>query len=134
MSAPGTPAPASAPAAVGAGSLLLTTIRADLSAGISWLEGEFEQTGLMLWNALKGAFIALEPGVASALIDGLTAAVSNAPAAHSIEDIEQAFLNTAKPEALAAAATAGSGAVQTVIAGLRTQFLPGLGGSAPKTQ
>lgn len=98
---------------------LEATIKADLTAGVSWFEDEAASAGLALWNILKGAFIALEPATAQVLVDTLTAAVTAAGTGASIENVETAALNTASTEAQAALAKAGSGVVQTIIAGIK---------------
>lgn len=108
------------------GNTLLSTIVADLKAGASWFEQEASGIGLFVWNTVKSAFIALEPAAAQILMDTLTNAVNGAAAGHSIEQIEQAALNTASTEGKAALAQAGSGVVQTLIAGLRANTLPGV--------
>lgn len=100
-------------------STLLQTIEADLSAGASYLEAEAAGAGLFLWNTLKGAFIALEPAEAAILTTVLGNAVVQAGAGQSIEQIETAALNTTKSEEQAVLLKAGSGVVQTVIAGIR---------------
>lgn len=99
--------------------VLLQTIEADLSAGVSYLETEAESTGLFLWNTLKGAFVALEPAEAAILTSVLGTAVASADAGQSIEQIETSALNTAKADEQAVLLKAGSGIVQTVIAGLK---------------
>ncbi|MDE2096521.1 MAG: hypothetical protein KGL39_04685 [Patescibacteria group bacterium] len=106
-------------------SLLLQTIVSDLKAGASWFETEAENVGLSIWNTVKSAFIALEPAAAKVLVDTLQTAVNSAEAGHSIEDIEASALNTATSEGKAALAQAGSGVVQTLIAGMRANALPG---------
>lgn len=100
-------------------SLLLQTIETDLAAGESWLETEVETVGLNLWNILKGAFVALGPSVGQLVIDTLSAATTAANAGMTIEQVETSALNTAAGEAKAALVTAGSGVVQTIIAGIR---------------
>lgn len=100
-------------------SALLQTIVTDLSAGVSYLEKEAEGVGMFLWSVLKNAFIALEPQEAQLLVDVLTGAVAGASQGHTIEQIETAALNTATAEQQAILAKAGSGAAQTIIAGLR---------------
>lgn len=98
---------------------LEATIVSDLKAGISWLEDEVATVGLAVWNVLKGAFIALEPAEANVLITVLTSAVAQAAAGHTIEEIETAALNLAKAEEQAVLLKAGSGIVQTLIAGIK---------------
>src|ERR1700744_5791870 len=98
---------------------LEATIKADLSAGVSWFETEAASAGLGLWNILKAAFIALEPAEASVLVSALTAAVTTAGTGASIESIETAALNTAKDAEAAVLTKAGSGVIQTVIAGIK---------------
>jgi hypothetical protein len=105
-------------------SLLLQTIETDLKAGESWLENEAETAGLYLWNALKGAFIALGPTLGKTLTDTLTSAVTAASENDTIEQIETAALTTATEEGKAAIAAAGSGIVQTVIAGIKSNLSP----------
>lgn len=100
---------------------LEATIKADLTAGVSWFETENGDAGLALWNILKGAFVALEPSVAAVLVDTLTTAVTTAGTGASIETVETAALNTASVEGQAALAKAGSGVVQTIIAGIKAQ-------------
>lgn len=100
---------------------LEATIKADLSAGISWFEDEAAGAGLALWNILKGAFVALEPAAADILVNTLQAAVISAGTGASIENVETTVLNTASTEAQAALAKAGSGVVQTIIAGIKAQ-------------
>lgn len=100
---------------------LEATIKADLTSGISWFENEAAAVGLGLWNILKNVFIALEPAEAQVLVDTLTAAVTAAGTGASIENIQTAALNTAKTEEMAVLAKAGSGVVQTVIAGIKAQ-------------
>ncbi len=100
-------------------STLEQTIKADLQAGVSYLEHEALDIGLTLWNILKGAFIALEPAAAQILMDTLHAAVQAAEAGHTIEQIETAALNTAVGEAKDILAKAGSALVQTLIAAIR---------------
>lgn len=95
------------------------TVKADLSAGVSYLEQEALGTALSLWNILKGAFIALEPAAAQLLMDTLAAAVSAAGAGASIEAIETAALNTAIGDAKAILEKAGSGIIQVIIAGIK---------------
>lgn len=101
---------------------LEATVKADLSAGVSWLESEAASAGLALWNILKGAFIALEPAEAQVLIDVLTAAVGAAGAGVPIEAVETAALNTAKGAEAAVLTKAGSGVIQTVIAGIKASL------------
>lgn len=98
---------------------LEATIKADLTAGASWFETEAAGAGLALWNILKSAFIALEPAAANVLVDTLTAAVKSAGTGASIETVETAALNTASAEAKQVLINAGSGVVQTVIAGIK---------------
>lgn len=100
-------------------STLEATIKADLTAGVSWFESEAADAGLSLWNILKAAFIALEPAEADVLVSVANAAVTAAGSGASIETIETAALNTAKTEELAVLAKAGSGVIQTVIAGIK---------------
>jgi hypothetical protein len=98
---------------------LLTTIQTDLAAGVSYLEAEAEGAGLALWNIFKGAFIALEPAEAAILTTVLGDAVAAAGTGASIEQIETQALNTTKTDEQAVLAKAGSGIIQTVIAGIR---------------
>lgn len=98
---------------------LEATIKADLTAGVSWFETEAADAGLALWNILKGAFVALEPAAADVLVNTLQAAVASAGTGASIEQVETAALNTASADAQAALAKAGSGIVQTIIAGIK---------------
>lgn len=98
---------------------LLQTIETDLAAGVSYLEQDAEEAGLVLWNTLKAAFIALEPAEAAILNTVLSNAVTAAAGGKSIEEIETAALNTAKDDEKAVLAKAGSGIVQTIIAGLK---------------
>lgn len=100
-------------------SLLENTIKADLSAGVSWFETEAEDVGLYVWNTLKSAFIALEPAVAKLVMDVLGGVVADADQSKTIEQIETDAMNTATGEAKQALVTAGSGVVQTLIAGLK---------------
>lgn len=98
---------------------LLQTIETDLAAGASFLEQEALGAGLFLWNALKGAFIALEPAEAAILENVLTGALTQAGTGASIEQVETTALNTASTQEQAVLTKAGSGVIQTVIAGLR---------------
>ncbi len=100
-------------------STLLSTIESDLSAGVSYLETEAEEAGLALWNIFKGAFIALEPAEAAILTTVLGNAVTAAGSGQSIEQIETAALNTTVTSEQAVLAKAGSGIIQTVIAGIK---------------
>lgn len=95
------------------------TIITDLKAGVSWLETEVVDSGLALWNILKAAFIALEPLEANILVDVLSAATLAAGTGASIEQVESTALNTAKNEQAAVLVKAGSGIIQTIIAGIR---------------
>lgn len=106
------------------GSTLLQTIVTDLKSGVSFLENEAADAGLFLWNTVKAAFIALEPLEAAILKDVLSAAVSAADGSHTIEQIETAALNTAKADQKDVLIKAGSGIVQTIIAGLRANLAP----------
>lgn len=101
---------------------LLQTIESDLSAGESWFEDNALSVGLFLWNTLKSAFVALGPEEGQILVDALTAAVSGATAGHSIEQIETDALNQATVEQKAVLVKAGSGVVQTVIAGIKVNL------------
>lgn len=109
-------------------STLLQTIRTDLAAGMSYLEKEAESAGLFLWNTLKGAFVALEPAEAAILTDVLGTAVGAAAGGKTIEQIETDALNTATVEQKAVLVKAGSGIVQTVIAGIKASQAPTAGG------
>lgn len=100
-------------------SVLLHTIKHDLNAGVSWFEHEAEDVGLFLWNTLKSAFIALEPLEGQILMDILSAAVLDAAGGKSIEEIESHALNLATDEQKSVLLKAGSGIVQTVIAGIK---------------
>lgn len=100
-------------------SALLQTIETDLKAGVSYLEQEAESVGLFLWNTLKAAFIALEPAEAQILTTVLGNAVTDAAGGKSIEQIESDALNTATEAEKAVLAKAGSGVVQTIIAGIK---------------
>ena len=100
-------------------STLLQTIETDLAAGESFLVQEAEGAGLWLWNVLKAAFIALGPAEVTILQDVLTKAVTAAGTGSSIEQVETAALNTASTDEQAVLLKAGSGVVQTVIAGLK---------------
>lgn len=114
MSGTGTAAPSSATQ-----STLLNTIIADLHAGESWLVNEAETDGLAIWNAIKAAFIAIGPAAGKLLMGSLEIAVADAAAGDSIEQIEQAALNTATDGAKSAIKTAGSAATQQLIIGIR---------------
>lgn len=102
-------------------STLLQTIVTDLHAGESWFVGEAESAGLFLWNTLKAAFIALAPAETAILTNLLSGAVVAAAGGKSIEDIETAALSSASAQEQALMVKAGSGVVQTLIAGLKTQ-------------
>lgn len=106
------------------GGSLLQTIETDLKAGVSYLETEAESAGLALWNIVKGAFIALEPAESQILTTVLGNAVTAAAAGHSIEQIESNALNTASADEKAVLLKAGSGIVQTVIAGIKANIPP----------
>lgn len=103
-------------------STLEHTIKADLQAGVSWLEHEAAEVGLGLWNILKGVFIALEHAEAAILVDVLTVAVQSAQSGHTIEEIHTAALNTAKREQQDILLKAGTGVVQTIIAGIKASL------------
>jgi len=108
---------------------LLQTIETDLKAGVSFLEEEALEAGLGIWNILKGAFIALEPAEAQILTTVLGQAIADAGAGKSIEQIESRALNTAKGDEAAVLTKAGSGVIQTVIAGIRANTPPASGGT-----
>lgn len=101
---------------------LLKTIESDLSAGESWLEHEALDAGLFLWNTLKAAFIALGPVEGQILSSVLSGAVANAAAGQSIEQIETSALNSAVGQEQQVLLKAGSGVVQTVIAGIKANM------------
>ena len=100
-------------------STLEKTIATDLKAGVSWFEEETLEAGLALWNIFKAVFVALEPAEGQILIDVLSGAVAELGSGASIEDVETHALNTAKTEQTSVLVKAGSGIIQTVIAGIK---------------
>lgn len=107
------------PAATLSSSVLWQTIVTDLHAGESWFAAEAEEAGLFVWNSLKGAFIALGPKAMNLVTDVLTQSVTDAAGGKTVEQIESDAMNTAQGEVKTALLTAGSGVVQTLIAGIK---------------
>ncbi len=106
-------------------SSLLQTIVTDLSAGESWLAQEATDAGLFMWNTLKSAFIALGPAEGQLLATVLTNAVAQAGSGATIEQIQTSALNTTVQAEQALLLKAGTGVVQTVIAGIKANIAAG---------
>lgn len=112
MSSPATPTVVTA-------SSLWNTIKSDLTAGVSWAEEEVLTEGLAAWNYVKSVFIALAPQELSLAVTVLQAAVANAKAGDSIEQIWTSALNTTVQGELAILEKLGDTAGLQLIVGIK---------------